>query len=429
MSVLRTELRRSTGPAAGVLTAALGLAGLYTLVMSDQSELWDAQWTLLASFQRIMLVVLWPLALGAGAWQARRDRRTNMAELAATTPRPVWRRALPTSAALAIWLVLAYLVTFAAGAVRVAGSTDYPNAGWVPIVAVGALSLVAAGWLGMGIGRLLPSAHTPPILVIAGFLALLVPVQLSKSAEPSGAALLPPNLSTTLDEFTTIAGRVDLARAVVLAGLAVGGLLLVMVARRKAAVIAIVPVVLSLAVAVPLVNAAPAGGVQADPGAVAEVCTTDGGPEVCVTTAHAKGLASLTGPARKALTLLAKLPNAPTSVREVTGERPQPAGEAWLHSDNYQPGRGWLDSGDALVVRILAGAGTRPCDPIDYRTRALAAAWLFGQYPAPGQRLRPGEEAAGRDAAWQTLRALPETQQRQRIAEIRTAGLTCHGDS
>lgn len=427
--VLRTELRRSSAATAGLLTALLGAAGLYTLVMSDQGDLWDAQWTLLAAFQRIMLVILWPLALGAGAWQARRDRRSKMEELTATTPRPVWRRALPTSVAMAIWLVVGYLVTFAVGAVRVAGDTAYLHAGWVPIAAVGALSLVAAGWLGMGIGRLFPSANTPPVLVVAGFLLLLVPVELSKSAAPSGAALLTPNLTSTLDEFTTIAGRVNLAQAIWLTGLALGGLLLVLVARRRSAVVAAVPLVLGVVAAVPLLNAAPAAGLQPDRGALAEVCTDDGRPQVCVTTAHEQGLAALVGPARKALTMLARLPDAPTSVHEVTGERrgPQPEDEVWLHSDNYRPGHGWLSTGDELVVRILAGAGTRPCDPVDYRTRALAAAWLYGRYPAPGQQLEPGTEADERNAAWQSLQALPADEQLRRIDAVRQAGLTCRG--
>ncbi|MBA2811097.1 hypothetical protein E0500_027775 [Streptomyces sp. KM273126] len=432
MRILGTELRRSAAPVSGALIAALGAAGLWSLVLSSQGELWDAQWTMLAAFQRIMLVLLWPLALGSGAWQARRDRRCGMEELLGTTALPAWRRTLPGAVALALCLILGYLLTLAAGAVRVAGRTDYLSGDWLPITAVGALTLVAAGWLGMGVGRLLPSVYTPPVLVVAGFLALLLPVQLSKSSEPGSVSLLAPNLTTNFDEFTTIVGSVSLAQSLWFTGLAGSGLLLLMAARgRTAAAVAPVPALLGLVLAMPLLGAAPAAGLQRDEGATAKVCTHDGGPTVCVTKAHERGLPELVGPARRALTLLAKLPDAPTSVHEVTGDRPgpQPAREVWLHSDNYVLGRGWAaDSEDALVVSILAGAGTRPCEPVACGARAVAGAWLYGRYPAPGQTVLPGEEADARATAWRELRALPAQEQARRITAVREAGLTCRGD-
>ncbi|TFV29985.1 hypothetical protein E4K10_46955 [Streptomyces sp. T1317-0309] len=309
--ILGIELRRSSAAVTGAAIAAVGVAGLWTLVLSSQGELWDAQWTMLAAFQRIMLVALWPLALGAGAWQSRRDRRCGTEELLGTTPLPTWRRTLPAALALAVCLLLGYAVTLASGAVRVLGATGYLHAGWLPMAGVGALSLVAAGCLGMGTGRLVPSAYTPPLLVVAGFLVLIVPVQLSKSSTSGRAGLLFPNLTTTIDEFTTIADSVSLAQSLWFAGLAVSGLLAVMVARRRSAVVAVAPALLGVAVAVPLLGVAPASGLQRDKGAVAEVCTHDGGPVVCVTKAHEKGLGTLVGPARRALTLLAKLPGAP----------------------------------------------------------------------------------------------------------------------
>ncbi|MBR8641015.1 hypothetical protein KEF29_21065 [Streptomyces tuirus] len=429
--VLGIELRRSTAAVLGALVAALGAAGLWVLALSRQTGLWDPQWTMLAAYQRIMLVLLWPLALGGGAWQARRERRCGTEELLGTTPTPPWRRALPSAVAMAGCLVLGYLAILAAGAVRVAGKTDYLPGDWLHIAAVGALTLVAAGWLGMGVGRLLPSACTPPVLVVAGFLVLLVPVQLSKSAEPGPASLLVPNLTTDLDEFTTVAGSVSQAQTLWFLGLAGSGLVLLMAARRRTAVTAPLPALLGLVLALPLLGAAPASGLQRDAGAAAEVCTHDGGPTVCVTKVHEQGLAELVGPARRALKLLAKLPAAPTSVHEVTGDRPgpQPTGEAWLHSDTYLPGRGWVTgSQDALVVRILAGAGTRPCEPIAHGPRAIAAAWLYGRYPAPGQDVMPGEEADARTAAWRKLRALPAEEQARRIAAVREAELDCRGD-
>ncbi|MFD2420891.1 hypothetical protein [Amycolatopsis pigmentata] len=433
--ILRIELRRSSASAVGGLVALLGVAGLYLLFTTHQGDLWDTQWTLLVTFERIMLVLLWPLSLGAGAWQARRDRRSRMVELLATTPRPVPLRVLSSAAAMAICVVLGYLLILAAGAVRVAGNTAYQQLDWLPIAGVGALSLVAASWLGMGIGRLLPSGYTPPLLVVAGFLVLMAPIQFGKTGSPGALGLLVPNLSKKLDEYSTISGSVSLAQAVWFGALAVSGLLLFMLTRRGA-LVAVVPAVAGLVAASTMLSGAPADGIVADPGAAAEVCTTDGGPAVCMTSVHAQGLSRMTGPARRALKLLAVLPDAPTSVHEVTSYRAgaQPAGEIWVHSDNFAVSQG--ESDDQVVVRMLAGAGTRLCDrpdgtgiADDYRVRRLAAAWLYGAYPAPGQSGPGNARVSPEEAdAWRQLKALPEPEQVRRIAAVRRAGFTCQGD-
>ena len=426
--MLGIELRRSSAWPTALVVAVLGIAGLFSLVLSKEAGIWDAQWSSLATFQRIMLILLWPLTLGAGAWQARRDRRSRAEELLGTTARPSWRRLLPTAFAMALGLIVGYLLIFAVGAIRVAAVTDYFPSNWLPVALVGALSLVAAGWLGMGFGRIVPSVYTPPVLVVLGFLTLLTPLQLAKGGPPGPSALFSPGFSDHLDEFSMIAPSVDLGQFLWFAGLALGGLLLVLFARRMASVVAMVPVAVALVIAVPIFDAAPAGGVRADPGAVAEVCTHDNGPTVCVTAAHARSLATLVGPARQALTLLARLPGAPTSVHEVTPQRrgPQPADQVWFDSDNYTPGQGWdTTNSDELMVKVLAGAGTRPCDPVNYAVRAIAAAWLDNTYPAPGLAVQPGPEADRRAALWHTLRALPPDEQIERIAAVRQAGLRC----
>lgn len=427
--ILRTELRRSAAPVAGALTAALGAAGLYTLLLSGQSALWDAQWTMLAGFQRVMLILLWPLAMGAGAWQARRDRRSRMEELLGSASRPAWQRPLPAAVALAIFLIAGYALIFAAGAVRVAANASYLTLSWLPTFAVGALSLVAAGWIGIGVARLLPSPYTPPIVVVAGFLLLLTPIQLSKAAAegPSALLLLVPNLTDTVDEFSTVSSAFSAAQAVWFTGLALGGLLLLL-ARRRAAPSALLPAALAAVLALSLGGSTPPSGIVPNPVARAEVCTDDGGPRVCVTKAHQDGLAELKGPARRALRLLEVLPNAPTSVHEVPSGTPgpQPADELWLDSGNYETGHGWLNSAHGeLLTRLLAGAGTRPCDNPYYRTRAIAAAWLIGQYPPPGYPDVQKQEAAKRRTLWKALQALPHSEQTRRIAEIRRIGRTC----
>ncbi|WNV88771.1 hypothetical protein [Umezawaea sp. Da 62-37] len=422
--ILRIELRRSAAAISGALVAFFGIAGLYTLFLTDQGSVWDVQWTMLAGFQRVLLVLLWPLALGAGAWLARRDRRTRMEELLLTTPRPVRSRVLPSAVALGLCLGLGYLLVLGAGAVAM--SPSYNHLGWVPIAVVGALSLVAAGWLGLGIGRLLPSTYTPPLLAVAGVLVLILPVQLGKDGGLDRAALLAPNLSTNLDEVTTVDGSSSLGQSAWFAGLALAGLVLAFAARRRGAVLAIVPALVGLVVALPMLAAGPPSGLRIDPAAVAEVCTTDGGPAVCVSKVHERDLAALTGPARRALELLAKLSDPPTSVHEVRSTRPgpQPTSEVWFDSENHNSESGWIGEGDALAVRVLAGAGTRPCGQPGFRDRAMAAAWLWGSYPLPGGEPAP-TVTAERTALWEQFRSLPAAEQLQRVLVIRAVGLAC----
>jgi hypothetical protein len=419
--VSRIELRRSSALTAGAAVAVLGVAGVWLPATTGQADLWDVQWAALAVYQRILLAVLWPLALGAGAWLALRDRRSHTDELFGTTARPVRQRLLPTAAALAIWLVVAYLVIFAAGAVRVAGHAVWLDAGWLAIVGVGALALVAAGWIGLAVGRLVRSNFTPPALVLLGAVALIAASTPPPESPIPGAALLPQ--LEPVDEFHTVAGAVTLGQAVWFAALAVTGLLVCTSVHRWTRVAAVLPVVVGVAVAVPLVDTAT---YVRDPAALAEVCSHD----VCVTKAHERLLPSFVGPARTALALLAKLPDPPTSVHEVTDDvrGSQPADTVWFDSANLRPGGTWSGTADELVVRILAGAGTRPCHGYDdYRARAVAADWLYGSVDAPGPQLTTAERSARR-ALWNALRSLPPAGQVARIAALRTAARTCHGN-
>jgi hypothetical protein len=151
---------------------------------------------------------------------------------------------------------------------------------------------------------------------------------------------------------------------------------------------------------------------------------------VCVAAAHTRLLPTLTGPARpgparEALRRLVVLPDAPTSVHEITdsGTLPQPADQVWFDSDNVLPGGIWPGTADELVVRVLAGAGTRPCDD-QYQARAVAGAWLYGRLDAPGPAPEPSA-AAERQRLWRALTALPVSVQRQRIEALRTAERTC----
>ena len=115
--ILRIELRRSVALWAGLLIAAVGVFVLFASNPPYRS------WMELVIVQRDIMQLTWPLALAAGAWQARRERASRVEELIATTPRPRRWRVLPIAAAMAIAAVAAYLVMLA-GAARPSPSTS-----------------------------------------------------------------------------------------------------------------------------------------------------------------------------------------------------------------------------------------------------------------------------------------------------------------
>jgi len=229
--ILGTELRRSVGLSAALLLAA---AGLFVLYASNSP---DPSWMDLVVRQRQILVLILPLALGAGAWQGIRERRSKVEELFDTTPRPRWRRVLPTAGAMGIAGVAAYLVMLAGATGHLQHPDGYLAPSAVPLIAIGALAMVAAVWLGLAVGALLPSPLTAPMAVVAGFVALaLMPNMIDRDGpgmpgSPGGYLFFPnlqvPDLSVgkayTGSALHKLTGAANLAQALWLMALAAPG--------------------------------------------------------------------------------------------------------------------------------------------------------------------------------------------------------------
>jgi hypothetical protein len=217
---------------------------------------WTAQWTSAAWWERYLLAFLWPLAVGAGALQGLRDHRSRMTELLATTPRPAGQRALRTAGASALALAVAYLLVFLVGAAQVVASDGYFHLGWLPVAAVGVLGLVAGSWLGMGIGRAVPSVLAPPVLAVSSLLGMtFLTVATDATTDgtvPHRLALLSPTLPQVDDVYLTVAGRVSLGQTVWLLGVAATGFLLFAAVTRRARLLAPLPALLAAMVALPL---------------------------------------------------------------------------------------------------------------------------------------------------------------------------------
>ena len=424
--VFGIELRRSAALGSALILLVIGALLLF---FADQSA-FTTGWMQLAMTQRLYLAVLWPLALAAGAWQARREHRSNVAELFAGTPRPRAHRTVPTLGAMAVAVVTGYLAMGIAGGGWIAGTARYLPASVFAVVAVGLLALIAAVWLGLAAGRLLPSPATAPALGIAGLgLLLLIP----GATRPHGwlALVFSPIYEMNMpDAYTTVPGRASAAQAVWLAALAAGAALLYASGGWRLRVAAVLPVVLGagLAIAVmPRDNRYVTDAV--DPVARELVCAHDD-PRVCVSRVHTGLLAEVSPAARAALTVLAKLPAAPTQVHEDTTTYGPVVYPPW-HDDvvllRVDAGSdGHLADRGGVLAEVVAGAfaSRGDCDHFAGPDEKLAAAyWLIGREPvAPGGGYDPATISAA-VTLWQRLRLLPDAE--ARVAALRRAALSC----
>jgi hypothetical protein len=445
--ILGIELRRSPAAFIALLSTVVG-AGL----LMSAPPAFAGRWMQLAVATRLDLLILLPLALAGGAWLGRRDAVHRVGELFASTVRPRWQRVLPTAVAFAIAVVTAYLLVFLIGMAWVAPDARYFPVATIAVTAVGALGVLAAGWLGMAVGRAIPRLVTAPALAVigagvAGFLPMLVddPARRGAGTRPA-ALLLTPIHDGNIDDFQTILSRVNVAQSLWLAALAVTSLLLLGAVRRRGFALALVPAVLGAAIALPLL---PAGGYAAaaavDP-AAGELTCDDDGPQICVTRVHAHLLPDIAGPARQALFLLAaKVPGAPVRVAEGrqlsdwarTGTDPAPAphdaGTLVFNLSRI----GISDRADYATPFFLSfliqSAWTQECateargDDV-WVFEAVAAAWVKDRPDALEALTDPGERERA-DDVYRALTALPPAEQGQRMARARAAALDCRSDA
>jgi hypothetical protein len=459
--ILRIELRRSAALPTAILITACGFGLLYLLIGAFGSA---RSWFSIVVTQRDMFTIVCPLALGAGAWQARRDRRSGMEELLVTTPRPRLSRVFPVSAALALVLCVAYVVTLGlAGATNLWNIDAYFPRGALPVIAVGGLALIAAAWLGLAVGSLLPRALTPPVLTVLGIVALVIlPQSLAADAETRpGIYLLTPAMQNPVDTpvaFTTVSAQVNLSQALWLAALAGTGLALFAAASRRARALAVVPAILGAAVAVPLLPDRSGDMYVLDPTANTPACTSDA-PTVCVNRVDRAVLPDWVAPSRQALAILAtKLAPAPKRVEIYQWVAPDvtalPGPTNCPANTCPHPARspqtlvfefGFRGYNEAIPVPthhyvwfLLAGAGAGPCDShllagsgVDNRylaARWAAAAWLIGADLPPDLNPVLGEPDTIRQLTTETLgmlSTLPLAEQRARVAALRDAELRC----
>jgi hypothetical protein len=430
--ILGIELRRSAAPGAALMLLVLGVV----LIFFADGILFADGWMQLAMTQRWYLALLWPLALAAGAWQARREHRSNVAELFASTPRPRIVRFVPTLGAMAIAVVAGYLAIGAAGGLWIAGTASYLPMAALAVTAVGGLALIASVWLGLAIGRLLPSPVTAPALAIAGLAVLL---SIPWATRPRGWLSM---VFSPIDEmnlpgaYATVPGRVSVAQACWMSALAIAALVLLASGGWRMRVAALLPLVIGAALAITVMPQRNRFVTDAmDPVARKLVCTADA-PRVCVSRVHSGLLTEVAPRARAGLAALAKLPDAPKEVDEDTTTYPRDGFPVWrpdvvLLTVVAAPNGHFDDRRTVTDVVAGAFAGAPDCEKSPGFVDTLAAtSWLTGRKPESPEPSYPGgpeDTTSIADAVqrWQALRQLPESEARARVMSLRRAAVTC----
>lgn len=291
----------------------------------------------------------------------------------------------------------------------------------------------------MGVARVFPSVLTPPLLALSSLIALVFltlsqdPVSEPEVVVPNQITLLSPALGAMRNVYDTVATAANTGQAIWLTGLALTGFGLYAAATTRLRLLALVPVVVSAAVALPPCSTRT---FVLNEAASAAVCRGN----VCLSRMRESTLDAFAPVAEEALRLLAKLPDAPKSVREVPYPAknqdgiPRTADVVPVHFngnafDLATPGD-WL-------AELVAGGGTPTCFNPDGNekiireaaARTAVAAWFTGDLkPLPNYRLiRSGaDEPAARALA--ALRSLPADEQLARVNAAREVGLSCQGD-
>jgi hypothetical protein len=436
MTILGIELRRSAARGAALFVLVAGITALYAA-----PGRWSSGWLSMALSMREYTLFLWPAALAAGAWQGRREHQAKVADLFAATPRSRLRRLLPVLAAMAVTLAPAYVLVAVAGGASFVTSSHYLAPGFIGITAAGALSLVSAAWLGLGIGRLLPSVVTAPVLAVLG----VVLVVYGGVARPFwlGAIVSPMHGSLQFSPYQTIDSRVGAAFSIWMVALALTGAILLVADRRWMFATAVLPALIGLSLAIVIVprdEVATEGPIEKS--AAELVCTGDI-PKVCVGRVNAGVLDELTPPAREGLVALARLPGAPAEVREEITPY-----NSWKHPAPTETGvvllpvtvdkHGNLAHPASVVPQIVGSLGVTRYELCDNRSSPVeraAAYYLLGREPVSDVGVIPGVTGEGPELnrlavqLWRGLQRLPEEEALARVAAVRQAIIDCRDSS
>lgn len=399
--VLATDVRRSGAGHLALVVLVVGAGVLATQLLPSARHA-----TSLAG------VVRWvdnthyffaPLAAALAAWVAGRERRRGIGELLAVTPRPAWRRVHLTWVAVLAGVLAGVLGQIALVVAAGLPSTSYWGGRWWPTVVVVVLGVAVYAAVGFAAGRALPGRLVAPAVGLAGFVAVVV-----TNSDPVLRRVWPVG-GLYFNDGDQLRAPVIGLLVLWLGGLTAAAVVLAVAPRRA---LAVLPLAAAAAAVVPLVSGTGTGSdpwTVPDPAARAMVCTTDGGPQVCVQRVHA-GLHDDVVPLARETLATADGVAGWTSAREfVTGEGEPPAGVLTLPNldDQGRAFRGGLAAPEQYQALSVAFESTSTCDVTTATPDQLA---LTAVADAVAAALLTGETAqlAGAPGAEQRYAGLAE---------------------
>ncbi|HET6918398.1 MAG TPA: hypothetical protein VFI46_02915 [Jiangellaceae bacterium] len=374
---LRTELLRGTAPYAALAFAASGAALLY-----NETEDWAGRWAPLAQYLRVMLIVLVPLAVAAGAWQAGRERRRRINELLGSTPRPEWQRVIVAWGAVTVGMSAGLLAVWLSGAMLVAPVATYLGRGWWWTLGIAFVGLAAGSAIGVAIGRVIPGRVVGPV---AGVLTYIVLGYTAYDTE-RGVSWLAPSMGYAGDGGLYLPPSFHFLQALWLGALTATVLVLVG-ARRK--LWALVPAGMAVAAALPIANGPGYDRWISDPVAREPVCVP-GPPEVCVARVNEFLLDELAPRAQEALARWAGVPGGfvrtvDSSMRDERDGGPWPDQTMVIAVTQFATPTGGLSEREQyggsfqnLFASAAASVIAQRCDPdSEFVWRATDVVWAW----------------------------------------------------
>jgi hypothetical protein len=400
--IVRTDLRHGTPPLVALL-AAVATAWM----LAVHPEAWAGQWTGLSTYFRVSLLILLPVMVAGGAWRIGRERRAQLDELLATTPRPEWQPMLAAWMTVTLGGLAGVVVPLAAAMALIGPRATHVGDGWWWTLLVGLVALSTAAALGVLLGRFVPLRLVAPVAGVSVYLGLAVPIYLHESPW------------TRLSPVIGYAGPADVWPAGYHAWqagwlVALGAVLFLLAARRWVA--AALPGLIAFGLLmVPARAGADFGEAGTDAGAVALVCTGRA-PQVCVTRVHGFLLDEVAAVLEPQLRRLAGVPGAPVRAVDALA---RPDGER---------------RDDTVWVSLTqqAGLSGKPAEPGWLRAEITSVLYDNGCPPAAGPA--DGVDAADEtlSQAWNWLQGipagLPDEREKEWIGRVLAAARACDRD-
>ncbi|MEU3981320.1 hypothetical protein AB0F77_14555 [Streptomyces sp. NPDC026672] len=377
---LRAEVLRGPGPWAG--GAVLVVVGG---VLAGSPASWQGDWAETVGRLHSAQLVALPLAAAAGCWQGGRERRHRTEEVLASAVRSPLARFLASALPVALWTAAGHLAVVA---LALLATWPWAPGGGPRLASVPAdtVALVAAVLVGHAVGRAVPSRLAAPLVAIAGYLALSLPIY----ANGGPAAALDPAFAPGGGDAVPVWWQ-PAVLAVWTAGLA-GAAVLACAAQRRAT--ALLPLAAAAAAGALLVQTGD-GLWRTDPPARRQVCDTSVAPAVCVNARH-PGLLPQVGEALSGVTgKLEGVRNLPVRWEDRLGEpRRDEVQLPMLTPVGWSVVRGRLTDPRRYAWEA-AMALTRGAECDDPRLRVAGDAVLHHLAPHPKEAYFDGLDARG----------------------------------